>query len=380
VPAPYLPAMLLYSQTLSKAALDKSGPLYNTKPETAVSAGPFILKEWTKDQQIVFERNAKYTGKNKAAFTKIVQRMAAPNTNFTAYQNNEIDYMTSPAPADLKIIQADPDLSKQIHQGNADFPTFYLFFDVTQPPFDNLKVRQAFSHAVDRESIQKVILGPLGTPAYSYLAPGFPGANREGLKDIQKFDPALAKQLLADAGFPDGKGFPKQTMWLRNESPVNQAVCNSIQSMLKQNLSIECEVSNKDRKLFMDSLTTKPTQILFGFISYGMDFLDPFNMLSVWLSGGRHSWSNKQFDDQVKAAAAFLGPTEQRIKMFQDAERILVTDCPAVFVYHGQDIEMIKSWVKGEALAPDKLGGSSMHFGNPNWSNLYITKDVKRKA
>ncbi|MGI8690494.1 MAG: ABC transporter substrate-binding protein [Thermomicrobiales bacterium] len=381
VPAPYLPAMLLYSQTLSKAALTKSGPLYNTKPETAVSAGPYILTEWKKDQQIVFSRNAQYTGKSVPMFSKIIQKFADPKTNFTAYQNNEIDFMANPAPAEIKIIQGDADLSKQVYQGNADFPTYYLFFDVTQPPFDNLKVRQAFSHIVDREAIQKTILGPVGSPAYSYLAPGFPGANREGLKDIQKFDVAMGKQLLADAGFPDGKGFPKQTMWLRNETPVNQAVCNSIASMLKQNLGIDVEVSNKDRKLFTDSLTAKPTKIPFGFISYGMDFLDPFNMLSVWLSGGRHSWSNKDFDTKVKEAASFLGPTDQRIKMFQDAEKILVSDVPAVFVYHGADVEMIKPWVKGPAIEPDKLGNKSLHFGNPVYAQLYVTKDVsKRKS
>jgi len=65
--------MLLYSMPLSKAALAKSGPLYNTKPETAVSSGPFILTKWDKDQQIIFERNAKYTGKLKPQITKIIQ-------------------------------------------------------------------------------------------------------------------------------------------------------------------------------------------------------------------------------------------------------------------------------------------------------------------
>lgn len=380
VAAPYLPAMLLYSQALSKAALEKSGPLYNTNPATAVSSGPYILTEWTRDKQIVYSRNTKYTGKLKPAFGKIIQRVAAPSTNFTSYQNDEIDQMVGPAPADLKIIQADANLTKQLHQGNADFPSFYLFFDVTQPPFNDLKVRQAFSHAIDRDSIQKAILGPSGVPAYSYLAAGFPGANGEALKDIQKYDVALAKRLLADAGFPNGQGFPKQELWLRNETPLNQAVGQSIGGMLQQNLGIAVEVSNKDRKLYMDSLTAKPTKLPFGFISYGMDFLDPFNMLSVWLSGGRHSWSNAEFDAKVKEAASFLGSSDQRIKMFQEAEKILVTDCPAVFVYHGKAIEMHKPWIKGEALEPDKLGNSSLHFGNPVYAQLYITKDVKRKS
>lgn len=380
VAAPYLPAMLFFSWALSKAALEKYGPNYNNKPATAVSSGPYILTEWTPDKQVVFSRNTKYTGKLKPAFNKLVQRVAAPTTNFTAYQNDEIDVTTEPAPADMKIIQNDPNLTKQMRLGNSDFRTFYFFFDVTQPPFNNLKVRQAFSHAIDRESIQKAILGPIGISAYSYLAPGFPGNNTDGLKDIQKFDAAMAKQLLAEAGFPNGQGFPKQELWLRNESPVNQAVGQAIGSMLRQNLGIEVEVSNKDRKLYMDTLTAKPTKLPFGYISYGMDFLDPYNMLSVWLTGGRHSWTNPQFDKLVKDAASFLGPAAERIKMFQDAERILVTDCPGVYVYHIKEISLIKPWIKGEALEPDKLGNSSYHYGNPVLTQLYVTKDVKRKS
>ncbi len=383
VAAPYLPAMLVYSWPLSKAALAKSGPLYNAKPETAVSSGPFILKLWQKDQQIVYERNPTYKGKLTPAYTKIIQKVADLKTYFTAYQNNEIDYMEKPAPAELKIAQGDPDLSKQIFSSNGDFRTYYLFFDVNTPPFDNLKVRQAFSHIVDRDAIQKSILGPSGTPAYSWLAPGFPGSQREAVQNIQKFDVAMAKQLLSDAGFPDGKNFPKQTMWLRNEIPLNQAVTSAIAASIKQNLNIDVEVSNKDTKLFTDSLTAKPTKIPFGFVSYGMDFLDPFNMLSVWLSGGRHSWTNKDFDTKVKTAASFLGPTDQRIKMFQDAERVLVSDVPGVFIYHETPVQLIKPYVTGPALQPDKSGNKSLHW--PGYttadsvpSGLYITKDVTK--
>ncbi len=383
VPAPYLPAMLVYSWPLSKAALAKSGPLYNAKPETAVSSGPFILKLWQKDQQIVYERNATYKGKLTPAFTKIVQKIADSKTNFTAYQNNEIDYTDKPAPAELKIVQGDAELSKQIFSSNGDFRTFYLFFDINTAPFDNLKVRQALSHVVDRDAIQKSILGPAGTQAYSWLAPGFPGSQREAVKDIQKFDVAMAKQLLTDAGFADGKNFPKQTMWLRNANALDQSIANAIAASIKQNLNIDVEVSNKDTKLFTDSLTAKPTKIPFGYVSYGMDFLDPFNMLSVWLSGGRHSWVNKDFDTKVKTAASFIGPTDQRIKMFQDAERVLVSDVPGVFIYHETPVQLIKPYVTGPALQPDKSGNKSLHW--PGYttadsvpSGLYITKDVTK--
>ena len=301
-PAPYLPSMLLYSPPLSAAALDQHGPLYNTRPETAVSSGPFILTEWVQDQHVVYERNPTYKGTLKVPVQKVIAKLAAPETWFTLYEAGEVDFTENPAPAELKIMEADPELAKEIYQGVGDFRVDYLFFDVTKPPFDDIKVRQAFSHVIDRDAIKQQILGPVGNPAYSCLAPGFPASNMDALAEIQKFDPEMGKQLLAEAGFPNGEGFPKQVLWLRAPSPTDTAVGGAVASMLTEHLGIEIEVSAKDQKLFMDSLNAKPTEILLGYVSYGMDYLDPSNMLGVWLSGGRHSWSNADFDAKVKEA------------------------------------------------------------------------------
>jgi peptide/nickel transport system substrate-binding protein/oligopeptide transport system substrate-binding protein len=132
--------------------------------------------------------------------------------------------------------------------------------------------------------------------------------------------------------------------------------------MLRENLGITVEVQDVDQDSFMDALTAKPTEVLFGFVSYGMDFLDPYNMLSVWLSGGRHSWTNEEFDQLVKDAASFTGDPAERTKMFQDAERILVEDVPAVFIFHGTPVQFVKPWVKGPALEPDASGLTNIHW------------------
>ncbi len=364
VAAPYLPAMLLYSPPLSARALAEYGPLYNSNPETSVSAGPFQLVEWTTDQRVVYEKNPAYEGRLRVPVERLVIKLAAKTAYFTMYQNDEIDYMQFPAPAELQIAEAE--FPEQIYSAVGDFRTFYLFFDVDQPPFDDLKVRQAFSHAVDRETIKAQILGPAGVAAFSWLAPGFPAANGEALSAVQAYDPELAKRLLAEAGYPDGEGFPRQELWLRNAAPLDQNVANAIAANLRQVLGIEVEVSNKDQKLFMDSLTAKPTQIPFGYVSYGMDFLDPFNMLSVWLGGGRHSWANPDFDAKVTEAASFTGDPAQRTAMFQDAERVLVEDVPAVFVYHETPVQLIKPWVKGVFLEPDENGIQAMHWPGYN--------------
>ena len=378
-PAPYLPAMLLYSTPLSARALEEHGPLYNSNPETSVSSGPFMLDEWALDQRIVYVKNPDYTGTQTVAVEKIVIKLADQSTWFTMYQNDEIDFMENPAPAEIQIAQAEfPD---QVYSGVGDFRTFYLFFDVTTAPFDDIKVRQAFSHVVDRDAITQAILGPAGTPAVSWLAPGFPAANGEGLADIQRFDPELAKQLLAEAGYEGGAGFPAQTLWLRNENPLNQTVANAIAAGITQQLGIPVEVQNQDAAVFTEAMNAKPTEILFGYVSYGMDFFDPFNMLSVWLSGGRHPWSNEEFDTLVREAAAFTGAAEERIAMFQEAERILVEDVPGVFVYHATPVQLIKPWVKGAFLEPDANGITAMHWpGFASFSTvpseLYISADA----
>ena len=220
-----------------------------------------------------------------------------------------------------------------------------------------------------------------GIPAFSFLMPGFPAANSQGLKDIQSYDPAMAKQLMADAGFPGGAGFPKVTLWLRNDGQVRAEIAQAIAASLNQNLGISVDVSNKEIKSFTDAMNAKPTQIQFGMVSYGFDFLDPYNMLSVFLGDGRHNWKNADFDKQVKAAAAFTGDTATRTKMFQDAEKLLVSDVGGVFIDHRTVADLYKPYLKGTELEPDKNGFAALHwpgYGNESAlvGSLYISKDV----
>jgi peptide/nickel transport system substrate-binding protein/oligopeptide transport system substrate-binding protein len=362
VPAPYLPAMMLYSCPLSAAGLANVGSLYNTNPETAISSGPFILSEWLKDQQITYVRNEAYTGPMKVNINKIVVKLATPDTYFTMYQDDEIDYMQNPPPPALTQMLADETTAKEVYSGVGDFPTWYIFFDVTKAPFDNLKVRQAWSHAIDRDLLKQQVLGPNGTPAYSWLAPGFPASQREEMSSIQAFDPALAKSLLAEAGFPDGEGFPAQEMWLRAPSPLDKTIAAALASMLKEHLNIDVSLLERDSQGFTAALNAKPTEILLGYVRYGMDYLDPSNMLSVWKSGGRHSWANADFDAKLKEASEFLGDPAERVAMFQEAERILVSDVPGVFVYHGTPVQFIKPWLKGDFLTADANGITSLHW------------------
>jgi len=376
-PAPYLPSMMLYSTPLSKRAYDRYGEFYNNRPETSVSSGPFILQEWTKDKQIVLVANKKYGGKVKPYLEKMVVIFGDPKNEFTSYQANEVDIAETFSPADIELISRDPDLNTQYHQGFGDFRTHYLGFDTYRPPFNNLKVRQAISHVIDRDSLIKNVVKRQGMAAYSFLMPGFPDSNVEGLKGIQNFDPALGKRLLAEAGYPDGRGFPKIELWLRNESSLGQAIGNAMAAMIKQHLGIEVTVTNKEGKLFMDTLNAHNLQ--FYMVSYGMDYLDASNMLGIWVSTGRHAWKNDRFDKLVDDAASLVGDMAKRSAMFKEAEKILVEDVAGVFLWHVTPGTMWKPYVKGSELEADKNGMVAWHWpGIEGIGQLHLTTYISR--
>lgn len=363
-PSPYFPAKALYIRPLSKIAFEKSGEYYNNTPETSVSSTPYILTEWTKGKQMSFGPNKNYTGKLKP-FIERLEFVFSDNTNqFRAYQNDEIDMADTFTPADIQLISSDPQLNAEYHPGYGDFRTFYLGFNTYEAPFNDIKVRQAFAKAIDRDSIITNVVKRQGNAAYSFLMPGFPASNAGELKelDVNKFDVAAAKQLLSDAGFPDGKGFPKLELWLRQESDTNKAVAAAIASMLKENLGLDIEVSNKETKLFMDTLNSH--KLPFYFLSYGFDYLDPSNMLGIWTSTGRHAWKNDQFDKLVTDATSLVGDPTKRDQGFKDAEKILVEDVGGIFIYHWTPGFIYKPYMKGTELEPDKTGVAAWHWPN----------------
>jgi len=128
---------------------------------------------------------------------------------------------------DLGVINKVPALSRDLRSA-PHFQTWYLYFQTAKSPFDDLRVRQAISHAIDRETITKVILQGHGTPAYTMLPPNFPGYTGDQLKSIQAYDVPQAKKLLADAGYPGGRRFPSTEFWLRQADPSHSGYAERI--------------------------------------------------------------------------------------------------------------------------------------------------------
>jgi peptide/nickel transport system substrate-binding protein/oligopeptide transport system substrate-binding protein len=380
VPWPPLPAMMQFSFVMQKNALETHGPYYNNDPATSVSAGPFILEKVEPGDEIILAANPNYKGMRQPRLSKIVYTYMDPSTFFAAFQNDEIYHVAyeSLTPADFELVLNDPVLSENYLRHYGDFRTDYLLFDTYNPPFDDLNVRKAFAHAVDRDAIVTNVYGEVkAMPAYAMLMPGFPASDTEGvLQEYQVYDCEMAQQYLTDAGFPGGEGFPPQELWLRGEQPALQAVYSAAAASIADCLGIEIQVSNKDGKVYMDALNADPTTLTFGAVSYGMDFLDPSNLLGIWLSSGRHSWKNEEFDRLVTEASSMVGDPEAREQMFRDAEKILVDDVGGVFIAHRWQGDLVKPYLQGEGFRePDSQGIAAFHWGN-DWviGTEYIAK------
>ena len=376
---PPLPGVMKFSWPLQKKALEEHGPFYNNSLETHVSSGPFMLEEFDPGNRIVFKANPHYTGYRQPRLSSIEIIYMSPETMFAAFENGEIDNIAADflSPADFELIQADETLSQNYLRHFGDFRTDYLLFDTFNAPFDNLDVRKAFAHAVDREAIVTNVWGDIkAMPAYSMLMPGYPSSDTDGvLRDLQNYDCDVANEHLTAAGFEGGEGFPPLEMWLRNEPPALAAVFQATAASIAECLNIEVEVSNKDNKVYNDAMNAKPTGLQFGAVSYGMDFLDPANLLgNVWHSSGRHSWKNDEFDNLVTEASALVGDPETRDAMFRDAERVLVDDVGGIFIGHRWAGNLVQPYVQGDAFRePDSQGIAGFHWGNDSaYSSLYI--------
>jgi ABC-type transport system substrate-binding protein len=382
-PFPPLPSTFYFWPPLQAAALAEHGPDYILDPATAVSSGPFVLTEFVAGERLVLDANPTYNGARKPWLRQIIGVYGDQlNGSFLAFQNHEIDHVAYVflGPAEFEIIAADPLMSENYRPHGGDFRTDYLLFDTFNAPFDDVNVRMAFAKAIDRESIVENVIGARAAiPAYSFLSPGFPASNSEGLKDIQEYDCDAAKGLLSEAGYPDGEGFPAVELALRGEPEFIANWFIATAASISQCLNVQINVNNLESQDYMTRLLERPTTIQFGAVSYGMDYLDPANMLGVWVSTGRHSWRNPAFDELVQTANSFTGDPAERIAMYQEAERILVEDVGGAFLVHRIQGDLFQPYVNatGNCWEPDRQGIVATHWGNDDcWGNYYITNEV----
>ena len=321
-PAPYLGLILSVptSMPVPRWQVEKYGKKW-TEADNCVSNSSYQLSEWQHGSHMDFTLNPYYDGPLKGYVEEIHRTFRHPSgANLLPYENNEVGRATVQA-NELRRVLTDPVLSKELDSNLAD-GTWYVFFGTRKPPFNDPRVRQAVSRAINREAICRAILGGAAVPAYSMLPRTF-----EAYDDYnahQDYNPAEAKRLMAEAGYPNGRGFPTVEMWLRQASPETKLAAEAIQAMLLEHLGMRITFRSADYPVFTDAMFKWTIQL--GLVPFFADFRDPKNMLDmIWRPGesgrARHDFNNPEFLRLLDAADNEPEVTK-RNEIYRQAERI----------------------------------------------------------
>jgi oligopeptide transport system substrate-binding protein len=353
-PAPYFPSMAaLWIGAPVRQQDVETGLDWWYEPETYIGNGPFILAEWDHGNRAVWEANPNYVGPLGPVKLQRVEYYMITETQiaFQAYQNGELDVLQV-ASEDLSTVEADPTLAGQTVNAVGSC-TFYFGFNTTKEPFDNIQVRQAFAQAFDREAWVRDIFNGLGSPAQSFIPPGFPGFQED--LTLWNFDPEAAKQSLADAGFPDGEGLPEIKLTY-SSSARNNARFEWVANQIRTNLGLDVTLDPVDPTAYTAITKEDPPQMFY--LGWCADYPDPQNWISLFQTNGllstRVSYSNPELDALVQQADVELDP-EVRADLYAQAQEILVQDAPVAFMNNNGGPWLVKPYVVGvseETMTP----------------------------
>ncbi|HET7035652.1 MAG TPA: peptide ABC transporter substrate-binding protein [Thermomicrobiaceae bacterium] len=355
-PAGYFPYVvtLWIADPIRKDMVEKGGKDWWSNPDTYIGNGPFKVVKHTPNQEWVLEPNTYYPlgkpGISKFTF-KIIQ---TPATALLAYQNGELD-ADGIDTAQFGQVKDDPTLKAQLLQ-LLNPSTFWIGLDVADPPFNNLKVRQAFQYAMNRQQYIQQINAGAGEPAGSLLYQGIPGYQTQFQ---QSYDPAKAKQLLSDAGYPDGKGFPTVQFDYDNSNDVrkNEAVFWSNQ--FKQILNVNIVPTPMDPVELGKLSNEKSDQIKMAIGVWYQDYPDAQDWLSLLFANNSglspRGWNDSHFNDLINQADAL--PVSQSASLYQQADAYLSENGPALFFEHSADLTLVKPYVKGYAAQSGQTYG-----------------------
>jgi ABC-type transport system substrate-binding protein len=381
-PIAFMPSAALYTQVMSAAALNKYGSgSYNIDPSTVVTCGPYTLTKFDPTAEVILGPNKKYTGPFKPWIENQVGKIYAGGDMLPRFQTGEIDTIGL-TPLDLKTAKTNSKTKNlRLYKNANDFEVQYAFFDVTKAPFDNIKVRQALAHSVDRDTIIKSLLAPLAIPAYGFMMPGYPFAVTDPLKPLTNYDPQKAQSLLSEAGYPGGKGFPQVTFnWWSFAQGNFESVVQALTANWNKILGINIQLQQLDKTTFYTRMNAKPTQIAMGFVQYGMDYFDASNMMSVYKGGGRHNWDNAQYDALLAQGAA-ESDSSKRAQIYTQAQTLLTQQAPAVFVFHLLYGYYYQPYMDGKALQQEKYGYDGIQWpgftaGSTSLEQLFVNQSV----
>lgn len=348
-PMPYLLNMAsTYTYyPVQKAAVEANGGMLDRDNQwfelgKYVGNGPFVLSDWKTNQYIEVKKNPNYWDAANVKLNGIrffaIENQKSELNAFLSGQLHMTNVGSVPVERIASLKKSIPDEVRTDRQPNAN----YYEFNTARGAFKDPRVRQAMSLALDRKLLtDRVLLGG-EVPAGGIVPRGLPGYEAMAAPAA---DPEKARRLLAEAGYPGGKGFPKSEI-LINTAEKNRKLAEAIQAMWKRELNIDVGIYNQEWKVFLDTRTAKNFDIArsgwYGF------YPGPGAYLTLMTSQSPNNdtgWANPQYDALVAQALA-AGDTAQRNALFRQAEQILAAELPILPLFTGAQTTLVDTRVK----------------------------------
>ncbi len=326
-PRGYFPVLSAYLAALPahKGSVEKYGDKW-TEAGNLVCNGPFVLETWEHNKVMVLRKNKHFFGAKDVTLDRVTIPIIPGASGALPYENNELD-MTSLGTGDLKRLQSNPKTVEEVFR--YPFPgTWYLTPQVTKPPFDNVKVRRAVGHAIDRANVIKVAQG-FAIPAHSMIPPGFPGATDDPkIKAIQAFDPKAAVAMLKGTPYEGGRNWPKIVLSMRDEAYGSKPLAEAVQAVLLEHLNMKTDLEVLEQRVFRERLWKHDLQ--FVWIRWFMDYPDPHNeyfdtFYGKKTSGKRQAWVNDAFDKELEQGRD-TRDVKKRMTHYAKAEELMQAD------------------------------------------------------
>src|SRR5699024_782934 len=269
---------------------------WHAEADTFVGNGPFTLEEWKHDDEMLFAKNEHYWDADAVKLDKVHFAMVNDsNTQYQMFTSGDLD--TASIPPELSDELIDGDNVYIGEQGGLEF----FRFNLTQEPFQNKKIRQAFAYAINREDIAEYVVKNGVEAAHGFISPGFTAPSGEDFRDVNGdvvgFDPDKAKELLEEGMEEEGYDELPPVVIDYNTTDSNKAIAETIQDMLRQHLDIEATLENQEWGVYAEA--QQNLELHFSRSSFLNDYNDPVNFLESFItdsSMNRTGFSSDEYE------------------------------------------------------------------------------------
>jgi len=349
-PTPYMLQMFAFRcfYPVRKDMVEADPEGWHRNAATYVGNGPFKVSEMNFGESIVLVKNENYWDAANVKLEEITFRVIGElSTALTAMESGDVDGIESVPSTEVPRLKAESD----------DFyilpalGTTYYHFNNQNAPLDNAKVRQALSLALDRREIVNTILQGAGIPAFAVVPPGLAIGGKDFREEgglyggVESADVEGARKLLAEAGYPDGEGFPELTLSYYTHPTVKKLV-EAMQQMWKKNLNIDLKVANAEWQVYYADVMAMNYDICA--MGWGGDYAHPMTFLAIFTSETTNNltnWSDPVYDSYIEGAQKETD-SDAILDYMHKAEDLLMTENRVLPIYHRSYTMMMGSHVK----------------------------------